>query len=144
MLLHDSIPCLKRSKRSCLLASIDLARQAYSTVDLSVCINVLHGTLLKLYNLGAKVPTFKSRVAMMLRLMELSTLPTYDQISFLRQHPFLTRLCFMEYSLNTLWDWMQCEKDLIFSICPSMDVYSSVAVAMCGSPPATVRVARHW
>ena len=131
-LLHDSIPCLKRSKRSCLSnASPDPSGVAYTSVEVSACINVLYGTLLKLYNMGAKVPTFKSRVAMMSRLMHLSTLPTEEQVSFLRSYPFLTRLCFMEYSLNALMDWMPCERELVFFMCTSMAAYSSVAVAMC-------------
>jgi hypothetical protein len=91
----------------------------------------MHGTLLKLYNLGAKVPTFKSRVAMTSRLMDLSSATTDEQLSFLRQNASLVRLCFMEYSLNALTDWLPCEKELVFSMCPSMRTYSSIAIAMC-------------
>ena len=139
-LLHDSIPCIKRSKRSCLSTSASCHSDPvqpgskaplYTPVDVCACVNVLYGTLLKLYNLGAKVPTFNSRVNMMSRLMHISSLSMEEQASFLRRYPFLTRLCFMEYTLNALVDWMPCEKELIFGMCTSMQTYASVAVAMC-------------
>jgi hypothetical protein len=95
---QDSIPCLRKSKRSCfpslqhggssgqaaggrsLEGSTPPAKKGvvdgsvlqqqqqghpYNHVDVSACINVLHGTLLKLYPLGAKVPTFTSRRVLM-------------------------------------------------------------------------------
>lgn len=107
------------------------AAPVYDPVDVAACINVLYGTLLKLYPLGAKVPTFNARVVVMSRLMHLSSLPTDQKVEFLMQHPALVRLCFMEYSLNALMDWLPCERQLFCSICPPMKVYSSVAVAVC-------------
>jgi hypothetical protein len=53
------------------------------------------------------------------------------QVDFIAQYPSLVRLCFMEYSLNALMDWLPCEKKLIFGMFPSMNMYSSIAVAMC-------------
>ena len=100
-------------------------------MDVSACINVLYGTLLKIYPHGAKVPTFTSRVVLMKRLMGISAMCTSDQVEFLRQNQSLTRLCFMEYSLNALLDWLPCEKELIFSMYPVMHTYSNVAIAMC-------------
>ena len=97
-LLQDSIPCLRKSKRSCfpslqhggssgqaaggrsLEGSTPPAKKgvvdgsvlqqqqqghSYNHVDVSACINILYGTLLKLYPLGAKVPTFTSRRVLM-------------------------------------------------------------------------------
>lgn len=61
----------------------------------------------------------------------LSAMKTSEQVEFLRQNQSLTRLCFMEYSLNALLDWLPCEKDLLFAMYPVMNTYSSVAVAMC-------------
>jgi hypothetical protein len=43
----------------------------------------------------------------------------------------LVRLCFMEYSINALVDWLPCEKKLLFGLCPSMHTYENIAVAMC-------------
>lgn len=103
----------------------------YDPVDVAACVNVLYGTLLKLYPLGAKVPTFNARVVVMARLMHLSSLTTDKKVEFLMQYPALVRLCFMEYSLNALMDWLPCERELFCSICPPMKVYSSVAVAVC-------------
>ena len=149
-LLHDSIPCLRRSKRSSanqqqpqqkgsqgsrvqqqqLQQNLQATRH-YPSVDVAACINVLHGTLLKLYPLGAKVPTFRSRVAMMARLSELCALSSDEQVDFLGAHPSLTRLCFMEYSLNALLDWLPCERQLLFQQHPVMHAYANIAVAMC-------------
>ena len=113
MLLHDSLPCMKRCKRpvatsaaapkqlakttAAALPPPEVLGRSINPVDVAACINVLYGTLLKLYPLGAKVPTFKARVAMTTRLMALAGLPTADQQKFLADHPALVRICFMEY-----------------------------------------------
>jgi hypothetical protein len=91
-LLQDSIPCLRRSKRTTNYLSMILCESdkgsgnsakghlLYNPVIVAACVNVLFGTLLKLYNLGAKTPTFKSRVAMTSRLMQLSCSSTDEQV----------------------------------------------------------------
>lgn len=168
MLLHDSIPCLKRTKRPAASDSgddhqqpqqqkppgavsgkkgsasaahhrqqqgcqMDFCHPAHynNAVDVAACVNVLYGTLLKLYSLGAKVPTFRARVAMTTRLMQLSTLAPAEQHRFLLQHSSLVRLCFMEYSLNALEDWLPCERELLLQTCPAMDMYFRIAGSMC-------------
>ena len=100
-------------------------------VDVCACINVLYGTLLKLYNLGAKVPTFNARVSMTRRLSEVSCLSVDEQKCFLARFPSLVRLCFMEYSLNALRDWLPCERELLLRVCPPMGTYCNIAVSMC-------------
>ena len=100
-------------------------------VEATACINVLYGTLLKLYSLGAKVPTFKARVAMTSRLVELSGLPPAEQLRFLADHASLVRVCFMEYTLNALLDWLPCERELLVRTCPAMGSYLRIAVSMC-------------
>jgi len=91
-LLHESMPCLKRSKRisqsvthhdSKKTTSSSIHSGAFRGVEVSACINVLFGTLLKLYSPGVKVPTFRSRVSMTSRLMEISSLPTNEQVGWL-------------------------------------------------------------
>jgi hypothetical protein len=37
----------------------------------------------------------------------------------------------MEYSLNALVEWLPCEKQLLFDMCPSMYTYENICVAMC-------------
>lgn len=181
-LLHDSLPCMKRSKRpvssvvsaimvptstaavqqkrspkskqysaSSSSSSSAILEQKHqgappassskpqtsnntssSQVDVAACINVLFGTILKLYPLGAKVPTFRARVAMTTRLMELSTLSIEEQLGFLAEHSSLVRICFMEYSLNALEDWLPCEREILLRMCPtSMDTYLRIAGSMC-------------
>jgi hypothetical protein len=70
-LLLESIPCMKRTKRCCTTPSsagagagndIQQTNSTNDTVEVMACINVMHGTLLKLYPLGAKTPTFNARV----------------------------------------------------------------------------------
>ena len=109
----------------------DAAAQSLNPVDLCACINVLYGTLLKLYDLGVKTPTFNARVAMTRRLSRLSCMPAEDQARFLMEYPSLTRLCFMEYSLNALMDWLPCEMELLCKVCAPMKTYCSIAVSMC-------------
>ena len=53
------------------------------------------------------------------------------QVCFMGQYPSLVRLCFMEYSLNALVEWLPCEKQLLFDMCPSMYTYENICVAMC-------------
>ncbi len=174
-LLHDSLPCMKRSKRPVVPSAPQSTNQQQpplprqrmqplspvsecgkgDQVDVAACINVLFGTLLKLYQLGAKTPTFKARVAMTTRygqrfayciqtstkspltvlfgsrLMDLSTLPIAEQNAFLAEHASLVRLCFMEYSLNALVDWLPCERELLLRTCPAMDTYLRIAGSMC-------------
>ena len=161
MLLHDSLPCMKRCKRPITTATTAAAKKLLAKttappppealgsiinpVDVAACINVLYGTLLKLYPLGAKVPTFKARVAMTTRLMALAGLSTTEQQQFLADHPSLVRICFMEYSLNALEDWLPCERQLLLkaSACNSrqqqpmqgynqaMGTYLRIAGSMC-------------
>lgn len=90
---------------------------AADMVETMACINVMHGTLLKLYPLGAKTPTFNARVNLLARMMQLTSSPdmsTEKQVLFMQQHPALMRICFMEYSINALSDWLPCERELLF------------------------------
>lgn len=134
-LIHDSIPCIKRVKKhqgsqACGGGSSSGSGSS-ETVELACCINVLFGTLLKLYERGAKVPTFTSRVAMTARLMQLQCMPQHEQSKFLAENASLVRLCFMEYSLNALQDWLPCEREQLVASCPAMEGYFRVAVCMC-------------
>ena len=139
LLLHDSIPCVKRLKKHVVASAagdqqqqqLQNQQQQHSIVDLACCINVLFGTLLKLYDRGAKVPTFTSRVALASRLAGLQCMPPQEQSKFLSDHPSLVRMCFMEYSLNALQDWLPCERELLVQVCPTMETYFRVAVCMC-------------
>lgn len=73
VLLNESIPCLRRCKRSGFWSShtpLSAEDNAYGAVDVTACVNVLYGTLLKLYNLGAKTPTFVCRTVLTKRWVE--------------------------------------------------------------------------
>ena len=72
-LLIESIPCMKKIKRSVAFSSYaDSSQQQQQqcictdAVEIAACINVMHGTLLKLYPLGAKTPTFDARCVLYL------------------------------------------------------------------------------
>lgn len=151
-LLLESIPCMKRAKRTAAMAAGGMSSGgggggggdhqssnfvAPDAVEVLACINVLHGTLFKLYPLGAKTPTFNARVNLMRRMLELSShMSTSEQLIFMQRYPSLVRICFMEYSINALMDWLPCEKVLLFgggasSCAAAMQTYSNIAVAMC-------------
>ena len=145
-LLVESMPCMRKSKRGVLtLMSSSSASDGHllaeyvDAVEIMACINVMHGTLLKLYTLGAKTPTFNARVHLLSRMMEMTTHTTTDQqLRFMQQHPALMRICFMEYTINAMEDWLPCERVLLFSDLKNtpahsaaMTTYSNIAVAMC-------------
>ena len=155
-LLLESIPCMKRAKRSSSSqmssSSLPLTRFANDAVETMACINVMHGTLLKLYPLGAKTPTFNARVHLMARMMHLTNgMSTSEQLHFMHSYPSLMRICFMEYSINAMMDWLPCERALLLMAAAStttttasaasqmplqqqqqaMQTYSNIAVAMC-------------
>lgn len=181
--LHDSIPCLKRSKRNVFpvqqaatngksnaheeishakaedqsprsskkrrvgavevpgvvgrsatgahTGSAVVATPFHSQVDVMACVNVLFGTLLKLYSTGVKIPTFRARACMTRRLHELQSMPLQEQVDFLHQYPSLVRICFIEYSLNALQEWMPCERELFVKTCKQMETYFRMALCMC-------------
>jgi hypothetical protein len=98
----------------------------------------MYGTLLKLYPLGAKTPTFNAKVNIMQRMIQLTTcMTTAEQLEFMRLHPALMRICFMEYSMNALMDWLPVEKELLFESdafsqhsC-AMQAYASILIPTC-------------
>lgn len=85
---------------------------------------------------GAKTPTFNARVQMMSRMLQLTShTATSEQLQFIYTYPSLMKICFMEYSINALMDWLPCERVLLFGSATgsaaSMQTYSNIAVAMC-------------
>lgn len=91
----------------------------------------------------------------MSRMLKLTTcMGMEEQLQFMQKYPALMRICFMEYTINAMTDWLQCERQLLFSglngcassgiresfssqqqqqqQCDSaMATYSGIAVAMC-------------
>ena len=139
-LLLESIPCMKRAKRNNnhLSLSPKEKKSPLPVEEIMACINVMHGTLFKLYPLGAKTPTFGARVVMMQRMMKLTTMcNSQQQLEFMQRHPALMRICFMEYSINALMDWLPVERELLFESeafgqhRTAMNLYRSIVVATC-------------
>lgn len=126
-LLQDGLPCLKKAKRSQKVVEF---RHPPTPVEVSACVNVLHGTLLALYPLGAKRPTFSTRVAIARRMHALMTSGVTAQIEFLKAYPQLVKLCFMEYCINVLVDFLPCERKLLCSH-QCMRVFQTVCPTTC-------------
>jgi hypothetical protein len=40
---------------------------------------------------------------------------TSEQLHFMQAHPSLMRICFMEYSINAMMDWLPCERALLLA-----------------------------
>lgn len=138
MLLLESIPCMKRAKRSSTAFGAQQQQNNHNATEVLACINVMYGTLFKLYPMGAKAPTFNAKVSIMQRMLELtSLLPTQEQLEFIHRHAALMRICFMEYSINALMDWLPVERDLLFQSTAfgqhraAMQAYSGIIVATC-------------
>lgn len=65
VILYESIPCLKRVKRT--QKGVHISARC-SSEEACACISVMYGTMLKLYPLGSKTPTFGSRVTYLNRI----------------------------------------------------------------------------
>lgn len=60
-----------------------------------------------------------------------------EQLAFMQKYPSLMRICFMEYTINALMDWLPVEKEFLFESQAfahhrsSMQAYVSILVAAC-------------
>lgn len=126
-ILHESIPCLKRVKRSQKGLSL---KGCYSKEDLSACIAVLYGSTMKLYPLGYKAPTFRSRVVMMDRISSVMQAGVDGMVRFINENMDLVRLCFMEYVVNIISFDMPCERELLLSH-NAMESFEPTCITMC-------------
>lgn len=128
-ILQDSLLCMKKVNRTPAVPDYGMKP---TSVELNACINVLHGTLLSLYPRAAKRPTFAARVVLFGRIHYLLTLDREEQMKFMRGHPNLVKICFMEYTLNFILDYLPCERDLLGST-QSMALFNTVCPTTCDS-----------
>ena len=126
-ILQDSIPCLKRAKKSPRNSECKLSP---TTVELRAIINILYGTLMSVYPKSVKKPTFGARVPLAWRLHQLSSAPTGDIFKFVTTYPHIIQLSFMEYCMNFISEFMPCEWQLLDTI-PGMRLYQSVCPTTC-------------
>jgi hypothetical protein len=91
-ILHDSIPCLKNSKRT--RHSIETCKDENRS-HLMACINIMHGTLLKLYPIGIKTPPFTTKVNLVSRINHIMNSSNIEQLQFLNDYPSLIKICMM-------------------------------------------------
>lgn len=129
VMLQDSIPGLKRNKRT--QQSVLTGILEPSRMDCTVCLRVMLATLLKLYSRGAKRPIFSARVTILRRLMDLMSMDTAGMFAFIVEHESLVKICFMEYCLNFITDFMPSEYRIIFDGSKQMDTYRSACVTTC-------------
>lgn len=106
LMLQEGIPCLRRAKRTTRVISTENMQHH----ELVACVNIMHGTLLMLYNMGAKRPIFTARVAILRRLRALMDMKSDAIAAFIQENTSLVKICFMEYALNFLVDYMPVEK----------------------------------
>lgn len=101
-------------------------------LEVSCCIQVMYGTLMKLYPRGNKRPIFRSRVALARRLREIMVHCSLSQkLEFLQQYNTLARLCFMEYVINILHDHLPCEREILHRMHPTMGAFEAASIAAC-------------
>lgn len=111
-LFHESIPCLKRVKKTQKGIKIE---SNCSDEEANACISLMYGTLLKLYNLGSKSPTFIAKVRLTGRIQDIMKSGSKESILFVQTYTDLLKLCFMEYVVNISNHNMPCERDIILS-----------------------------
>jgi hypothetical protein len=127
---QDSIICLKRCKKTHRTPRLP---SDVHPVELDTCLRVMHGTLLGLYPLGVKRPVFGARVRMTERLGGLLLADFDTKLKFVLENISLVKLCFIEHTINLLVKFMPCERDLLASRNPQMELFETLAVSMCDS-----------
>jgi hypothetical protein len=125
-LLLETIPCLNRYKRG-FKHTYD-ANTVTHTEVLS-CIQIMYGTLLKLYPRGSKTPTFAARTNIVSKIQTLMELPQEDQMLFVTTYPSLVKICLMEYCYNVLLDFFPVEYEIVCAHA-SMQMYETTARVM--------------
>lgn len=125
-ILYDSIPCLSKCKRGVKYTTL-LQPPLHSEVQ--ACVQIMYGTLLKLYPRCSKTPTFNARVNMAYRIQDLSQKPLNEQIDFVQKYHLLVKICFMEYCHNVLNDFLPAEHTIL-SKHPCMKLYEVAAEVM--------------
>jgi hypothetical protein len=125
--VEDSIPCMKRAKRSS--KGIDLKR-AVSSVESTTCLNVVMGGLMAIYPRSVRRPTFQCRVNIYGRMMELMHGNTGARVDFLTRYGYIVKICFMEYTFNVISDFMPCEDTLLSAMHP-MKLYKNICQSTC-------------
>jgi hypothetical protein len=125
-LVQDSIPCMKKAKRS----QKGLEFREPVDTEVSACINVVLGTLLGLYPRCVKRPTFQGRVHLYGRLTVLLYSSCEAKLHFIITYPSLVKICFMEYTFNTILDFMPCEDELLSTL-GSMKIFRTVCQNTC-------------
>jgi hypothetical protein len=125
-LLLETIPCLNRYKRG---FKHTYDAQSVTPIEVQSCLQIMHGTLLKLYPRGSKTPTFGARVNMVYRIQEIMELPQEDQMTFVTKYPSLVKLCLMEYCYNVLLDFFPVEYRIVCAHA-SMQMYETTARVM--------------
>jgi hypothetical protein len=125
-LLQETIPCLNRYKRG-FKHTYDV--DSVDSQEVRACIQVMYGSLLKLYPRGSKTPIFNARVNIVCRIQTLLEMDQLQQMEFVKLYPSLIKLCLMEYCYNVFLDFFPVEYSLI-STHPCMAMYDVTAKVM--------------
>ena len=143
-MLQETIPCLDRYKRG---FKHTYNADSVNITEVSACISVMYGTLLKLYPRGSKVPIFSARVNIVCRIQELLGQSLEKQMEFIKSYSSLLKLCLMEYCYNVLLDFFPVEYSFI-ALHPCMVMYHETAkwVTPTTTPDSTFAIVRsmHW
>jgi len=122
-LLQETIPCLNRYKRG-FKHTYDI--ESVDVQEVRACIQIMYGSLLKLYPRGSKTPIFRARVNIVCRIQALLEQSQLQQMEFVKSYPSLIKLCLMEYCYNVFQDFFPAEYALI-STHPCMPMYDVTA-----------------
>jgi hypothetical protein len=125
-LLLETIPCLNRYKRG---FKHTYDANTVTPIEVHACLQILYGTLLKLYPRGSKTPTFTARVNIVSRVQALMEQTQDEQMTFVTTYPALVKICLMEYCYNVLLDYFPVEYSIVCAH-PSMVVYEMTARVM--------------
>lgn len=131
VILQESIPCLKRCKRS--NRPMQFIHELCSQAEVSAIINMLHGTLLALYPRALNSQTYPCRVQLAWRLRNILCSTVDVQMNFIEANIGLVKLCMMEYCNNVIPDFLEPEYKTLCKMQPTADSFEGICSSICNN-----------
>ncbi len=128
LMIYEALPNIKRTKQTRHTDSSRLLPMC--TAMGAACVNVMLGTLLGLYEHAAKRAVFKTRCNIVAEIYRVQCLTDTDRQAWLLSVPNLLKICFMEYVMWFISNFMPTELAIISSR-PSTAVYLNTYASVC-------------
>lgn len=129
--IYEALPNIKRTKMMKKSNSNFISNNADNCL-VSASINVLLGTLLGLYGHASKFPPFPTRCNIVAQIRKLQCASIDKKQDWLWRHPYIVKICFMEYVLWFIENFLPVEYSIIHQrLCT--DTYYKIYKGLCDS-----------